>query len=182
MIARVEDLSIFGAPPAPVTPKAPTEIRTASRTHTINPVTDSTLQNAAETQVVDDCDEDIGFFANNINNEDEDGEAAVEARARTATIISNTPHRRSYPPASQGQYESQDPYTAHRSDLDQDEKNWKRWHEQELPQAFSQLIPERQNACLVCKISKDIIEMEPLNSTDSDSKQHPLFPASNAST
>lgn len=118
MIARVEDLSIFGTPPAPVTPKVPTETRTASRTHTINPVTDSTLQNAAEAQVVDDCNEDIGFFANNINNEDEDGEAAVEARARTPPIISNTPHRRSYPPASQGQYESQDPYTAHQSDLE----------------------------------------------------------------
>jgi hypothetical protein len=85
MIARVEDLSIFGAPLAPVTPKAPTEIRTASRTHTINPVTDSTLQNAAEAQVVDDCDEDTGFFANNINNEDEDGEGSCRSACKNRT-------------------------------------------------------------------------------------------------
>jgi hypothetical protein len=150
MIARIENKSFFGIPPAPVAPKAATENKAASLAPMINPVTNPASQPPPEVQVVVADDVSLGLFAGDTEDEDEDEDTAVQTPARNTPVNTNTPHRRAHARSSHKRQESRDTDTADPLACHQDEKTWQTWHEQELPEVFSRLIPKRGRRDLVC--------------------------------
>ena len=151
MVARTENGSIFGIPPAPVAPEATRENNAGSLSPEITSVTNPVAQPPPEAQVVVADGRTLGIFAGDAEDEGED--MAVQSPTRNTVVDANSPHWMSHARSSGGRQESRSTNTADALACHQDEKTWQMWHEQELPTAFSQLIPKCERRCLVCKSS-----------------------------
>ena len=168
MIARNWDKSFFGIPPAPVAPEAATESNTAPPAPMTNPVTNPASQPPPGRYDIVANRVPLGLSAG--SNEDEGEDTPVYPPTRNSPVNVDTPRRRPQVRSGQRRQGSQNIDSADPLAWDQDERTWQTWHEQELPGAFSRLIPQRGTRTLVWKAPVIYCTIQPLNSTNFNSK------------
>jgi hypothetical protein len=149
MIARIGDRSFYGIPSAPVAPEAATESNMAFPAPMANPVTKPASQPPPGRYGIVANRVPLGLFAG--SNEDEGEDTPVHPPTRNSPVNVDTPRRRPQARSSQRRQGSENIDAADPLALDRDERTWQTWHEQELPGAFSQLIPKRGTRPLVWK-------------------------------
>lgn len=182
MIARIGNETFFGIPPPPVAPEAATEGNAVPPMPMTNPVTNAASRPWPERQDIVADDVPLGLSTDNSEDEDEDEDTLVYIPAGNTSVNADTPRRRPQARSSHRRQESQNTDAIDPLAWNQDEKIWQTWHEQDLPEVFSRLIPKRRTGSLVWKASVTYCTIQSLNSTNSNRKPCLLSQASRPST
>jgi len=143
MVARVESGSFYGMPPAPVAPETATEADATS----LAPMTStgtSPVAHEPEMHVTGADDElPLSFACGSEGGDEDDGEddeEMVKIPTRKEPVCAS-PRRSKHIQPGRGQKKMRNIDTSGSLASQQDEKTWQTWHEQQLPEIFSKLIP-----------------------------------------
>jgi hypothetical protein len=154
-IARIGSKSFFGIPPPPVAPELATENNATPPAPRLNSMANPARQPPPERQVFVADSSPLRLLAgdNGDQEDSEDEDAPVHTPTGNRSVNAYTPHRRSHTRPNHRRQESRNTDAVDPMAWTQDEKAGLTWHEQELADTFSRLIPIRRTRCLVWKPS-----------------------------
>lgn len=131
MVARAENLTFFGVPPAPISLKATIATRARSPEQTVRP-------KAGERQPTTN--------SGHLSGHGEENLTSARSLAAPENSVSQSPHWR----LGRRKEETGEQSDTDQTLLEQDEKNWQTWHEQEMHHEFARLIPRSEKNDFVC--------------------------------
>ena len=150
MVSRVGDMSIFGMPPSPIAPQPKTQSpltshndRLALRSREANEYISEEASAIAQPSTVD--------VEMNVDESDEDHDYGFALATSSPGLATSSPSESGQMLGTPSAEERSGPPSRGHGELGfhQDAEAWLTWHDNELLQTFSQLLPRRETKNLV---------------------------------